>query len=65
VHVVVFAEVQRVQKVEKTLNKFKGTCLVSRNVGGRTEWEGRQVGGQGDCDCARGCFWEGTEGSES
>jgi len=38
VHAVVFGRVQRVQKVEKTLNEFKQTC-VSRKVGRHMEWE--------------------------
>ena len=50
VHAVVCGKVQRVQKVEETLNEFKRTCLVSRNVGRCREWEGRRVGGQVDCD---------------
>jgi len=52
VHVVVFARVQRVQKVEKTLNKFKRTRLVSMKEGGHTEWErkrGRRKVGLGLC----------------
>ena len=49
-HAVVCGRVQRVQKVEETLNEFKRTRLVSRNVGRRREWEGRRVGGQVDCD---------------
>jgi len=52
VRVVVFARVQRVQKVEKTLNKFKRTRLVSRKEGGHTEWErkrGRRKVGLGLC----------------
>ena len=48
VHGVVFARVQRVQKVEETLNEFRQTRLVSRNMGGLREWEGTWVGGQGD-----------------
>ena len=40
-HNIVFVRVQRVQNVEETLNEFKPTRLVSRKVGGRTEWEGR------------------------
>ena len=58
---VVFARVQRVQKVEGTLNKFQKTHLVSKNVGGCKEWEGRRVGGQVDCDHAPCCICEGPE----
>ena len=47
---VVFANIQRAQKVEDILNEFKPTCLVSKRVGGCTEWEGRPLGGQGDWD---------------
>ena len=58
-HAVVFARVQRVQKVEKTLNEFKQTRLVSRKEGGHTEWErkrGRRKVGLGLCTllCLRG-----------
>jgi hypothetical protein len=45
-HGLVIAKVQRGQKVEETLNKFKGIRLVSRNMGGQREWEGRWVGGE-------------------
>jgi len=62
---VVFARVQRVQKVGKTLNEFRRTHLVSSVVGGCTEWEVRRVGGWGDWDCVQHCVWEGPEGSES
>jgi hypothetical protein len=62
---VVFARIQRVQKVEEMLNEFKRTRLVSRKVGGRTEWKVRRVESEWDCDCARCCVWEGPEGSES
>ena len=48
VHAVVFVRVQSVQKVEKTLNEFKRTRLVSRNVGRPREWAGTWVGGQRD-----------------
>ena len=41
----VFVGVQRVQNVQETLKEFKRTDLVSRKVGGRTQWEGRRVGG--------------------
>ena len=61
---VVFANIQRAQKVEDILNEFKPTCLVSKRVGGRMEWEGRPLEGQGDWDCACHCVWEGPEGSE-
>ena len=61
----VSARVQRVQKVEETLNKFKQTRLVSKNVGRCKEWEGRRVGGQVDCDRALCCICEGPEGSET
>ena len=64
-HAVVCGRVQRVQKVEETLNEFKRTRLVSRNVGRRREWEGRRVGGQVDCDRAPRCICEGPEGSET
>ena len=64
-HAVVFGRVQRVQKVEETLNEFKRTRLVRRKVGGRTEWEGRRVGGQVDCDCVPRCICGGPEGSDS
>ena len=64
-HSIVFVRVQRVQNVEETLNEFKRTRLVSRKVGGRTEWEGRQVGGQVDCDCVPRCICDGPEGSDS
>ena len=64
-HSIVFVRVQRVQNVEETLNEFKQTRLVSRKVGGRTEWEGRQVGVQVDCDCAPRCICGGPEGSDS
>ena len=64
VHAAVFARVQRVQKVEETLNEFKRTRLVSRNVGRPREWEGTWVGGQRDCDCALRCIGEGPEGSK-
>jgi hypothetical protein len=62
---VVFGRVQRVQKVEETLNKFKRTRLVSRRMGGRTEWEIRWVEGEWDCDCASCCVCEGPDGSKS
>ena len=58
------AGVQRVQKVEETLNKFKRTRLVSRNMGRLREWEGTWVGGQRDFDCALHCIGEGPEGPE-
>ena len=64
VHAAVFARVQRVQKVEETLNKFKQTCLVSRNMGRPREWEGTWVEGQRDFDCALRCIGEGPEGPE-
>ena len=64
-HTVVFARVQRVQRVEETLNEFKRTRLVGRRMGGHMEWEIRWVGGEWDCDCACRCVWEGPEGSES
>ena len=64
-HTVVFARVQRVQRVEETLNEFKRTRLVGRRMGGCMEWEIRWVGGEWDCDCAHCCVWEGPEGSES
>ena len=59
VHAVEFVRVQRVQKVEETLNEFKRTCLVSRKEGGRTKWErkrGRRRVGLGLCTllCLRG-----------
>ena len=58
VHAVVFARVQRFQKV---------TEIVGRNVGRGREWEVKWVGGQGerDWDCAHRCVCEGPEGSES
>ena len=59
VHAVVFARVQRVQKVEETLNEFKRTRLVGRRMAGRTEWEIRRVEGEWDCDCARCCVRQG------
>jgi len=62
---IVFGRVQRVQKVEETLNEFKRTCLVSARMGGCTEWEIRWVESEWDCDCTRCCVWEGPEGSES
>ena len=65
VHAIVFARVQRVQKVEETLNKFKRICLVTRRMAGRTGWEIRRVEGEWDCDCARHCVCEGPEHSES
>ena len=65
VHAVVFARVQRVQKVEETLNEFKRTRLVTRRMAGRTGWEIRRVEGEWDCDCARRCVCEGPERSES
>ena len=37
VHATVFARVQMVQKVEETLNEFKQTRLVSRDMGGCRE----------------------------
>jgi hypothetical protein len=64
-HAVVFGRVQRVQKVEETLNEFKRTRLVSGRMGGHTEWEIRWVESEWDCDCARRCVWEGPEDSES
>ena len=64
VHCVALARVQRVQNIEETLNKFKRTRLVSRKVGGRTEWEISCVGGQVDYDCARCCVCEAPKGSE-
>ena len=64
-HSIVFVRVQRVQNVKETLNEFKRTRLVSRKVGRRTEWEGRWVGGQVDCDCAPRCICDGPEGSDS
>ena len=45
-HAVVFGMVQRVQKVEETLNKFKRTRLVSGRTGGRTKWEITWVEGE-------------------
>ena len=61
-HHVAFARVQRVQKVEETLNEFKRTRLVSERMGGRMKWEIRWAEGEWECDCAR--RW-GPEGSES
>ena len=58
-HAVVFGRVQRVQKVEETLNEFKRTRLVGRRMAGRTEWEIRRVEGECDCDCARCCVRQG------
>ena len=60
---IAFARVQRVQNAEETLNEFKRTRLVSRKVGGRTEWEERPVGGQ-RTDYAQSCVCEVPEGSE-
>ena len=65
VYAVVFARLQRVQNVEETLNEFKRTRLVSRKVGGRTEWEISWVGGQVNCDSAVRCICEGPEGPDS
>ena len=48
VRAAMFSRLQRVQNVKETLNEFKRTCLVSRNVGRPREWEGRWVGGQRD-----------------
>ena len=45
-HAVVFGRVQRVQKVEETLNKFKRTRLVSGRMGGRMKWEITWVEGE-------------------
>ena len=59
VHAAMFATVQRVQKVEETLNEFKRTRLVGRRMAGRTEWEIRRVEGEWDCDCARCCVRQG------
>ena len=59
VHAVVFGRVQRVQKVEETLNKFKQTRFEGRRMAGCTEWEIRRVEGEWDCDCARCCVQEG------
>ena len=64
VHTVVFARLQRVQNVEETLNEFKRTHSVSRNVGRPREWEGTWVAGQRDCDCALHCICEGPESAE-
>ena len=64
VHAVVFARLQRVQNVEETLNKFKRTCLVSRKVGGRTEWEISCIGGHVDYDCVRRCVFQAPKGSK-
>jgi len=61
----VFARIQRVQKVEETLNEFKQICLVNRKMGGHTEWEGRWVGGQVDWDCVQHCVCKSPDGSES
>ena len=61
---VAFARVQRVQTVEETLNEFKRTRLVSRKVGGRTEWEISCIGGQVDYDCVRRCVFQAPKGSE-
>ena len=58
-HAVVFGKVQRVQKVEETLNEFKQTRLVGRRMAGRMEWEIRRVEGEWDCDCARCCVRQG------
>ena len=63
-HRVEFVRVQRAQNVEETLNEFKRTRLVRRKVGGRTEWEGRRVAGQVNCDCAPRCISVGPEGAE-
>jgi hypothetical protein len=49
-HAVVFGRVQRIQKVEQTLNEFKRTRLVSGRMGGHTEWEIRWVESEWDCD---------------
>ena len=65
VHATVFGRVQRVQKVEETLNEFKRTHVVGRRMAGRTEWEIRRVEGEWDCDCTSRCVWEGPEGSYS
>ena len=62
---VAFARVQRVQKVEETLNEFKRTHLVSKRMGGHTKWEIRWAEGEWECDCAHRCVCEGSEGSES
>ena len=62
---VAFPWVQSVQNAEETLNEFKPTRLVSRKVGGRTEWEISWVGGQVNCDCAARCICEGPEGPDS
>ena len=43
VHAVVFARVQRVQKVEETLKEFKQGRLMSERTGGRMKWEIRWV----------------------
>jgi len=45
---VLFARVQRVQKVEEILKEFKQTRSVSRDMGGRVEREVRWVGGEWD-----------------
>ena len=62
---VVFARVQRVQKVEETLNEFRRTHLVSRNMGGLREWEGTWVASEDKgTDCAQHCVCEGPESPE-
>jgi len=65
VHSIVFARVQRVQNVEETLNKFKRTRLVSRKVGGHTEWRGSQIGGELEGEWVQHCVDEGSDSSES
>jgi len=62
---IVFARIQKVQKVEETLNEFKRIHLVNRKMGRCMEWEGRQVGGQVDWDCAQCCVCKSPDGSES
>ena len=61
---VAFVRVQRVQRLEETLNEFKRTRLPRRKVGGRMEWEVRPVGGQVNCECEPRCISVGPEGSE-
>ena len=64
VHAAVFARVQMVQKVEETLNKFKRTRLVSRDMGRCREWKVRWVGGERDCYCSCRCVCKDSEGLE-